>query len=52
LLCETLERLAERLGKQADTDRGAGITHALTNATTQTSARGPGPRRSDRAQTG
>ena len=52
LLCETLERLADRLGKQADTDRDAGSAGAASNATTNSLTRVPGPRRSDRARTG
>jgi len=52
LLCETLERLAERLGKQAVSDRDAGSAGAVMNATLNAPTRVPGPRRSDRERTG
>ena len=52
LLCETLERLAERLGKQADSDRDNDSASAAANATSSALTRIPGPRRSDRARTG
>jgi len=52
LLCETLERLADRLGKQADSDREANSVGASTDATGSALTRVPGPRRNDRARTG
>jgi hypothetical protein len=52
LLCETLERLADRLGKQADSDREANSVGASTDATGSALTRVPGPRRNDRTRTG
>ena len=52
LLCETLERLAERLGKQANSDRETDSASAEVNATASVLTRVPGPRRSDRERTG
>jgi DNA-binding XRE family transcriptional regulator len=52
LLCETLERLADRLGKQADTDREADGAGASAGSTVSALPRVPGPRRNDRARTG
>jgi transcriptional regulator with XRE-family HTH domain len=52
LLCETLERLAERLGKQADSNRDTDSASAPANANASALTRVPGPRRSDRARTG
>ena len=52
LLCETLERLAERLGKQANSDRETDSASAAVDATASVLTRVPGPRRSDRTRTG
>ena len=52
LLCETLERLAERLGKQANSNRETDSASAAANATASALTRVPGPRRSDRERTG
>ena len=52
LLCETLERLAERLGKQANSDRETDSANAAVDATASVLTRVPGPRRSDRTRTG
>ena len=52
LLCETLERLADRLGKQANSDRETDSASAAANATASALTRVPGPRRSDRTRTG
>jgi DNA-binding XRE family transcriptional regulator len=52
LLCETLERLADRLGKQANSDREANSAGAPTDATGSALTRVPGPRRNDRTRTG
>ncbi len=52
LLCETLERLAERLGKQANSDRETDSASAAADANASALTRVPGPRRSDRERTG
>jgi hypothetical protein len=52
LLCETLERLADRLGKQADIDRDADSAGATMSTTANAATKIPGPRRSDRARMG
>jgi len=52
LLCETLERLADRLGKQADIDRDAGSAGAISSTTANAATKIPGPRRSDRVRMG
>ncbi len=52
LLCETLERLADRLGKQANSNRETDSASAAANATASALTRVPGPRRSDRERTG
>ena len=52
LLCETLERLAERLGKQANSDRETDSASAAADTNASALTRVPGPRRSDRERTG
>jgi len=52
LLCETLERLAERLGKQANSNRETDSASAAADANASALTRVPGPRRSDRERTG